>query len=278
MLLKMSTYSEEGKAMYNDWVIKSSRTVLHVLEDLDSVRPPLDHLLELLPRLQPRFYSISSSPKVTPDSVHVTAVMVDYDTSTGRRVKGVCTDFLLRKQPDVENANEATVLCYVRKSAFRLPPKPETPFIMIGPGTGLAPFRGFIQERDYLRREGKPMGDCILYYGCRNRNEDYLYREELEQYESNGTLSNLYVAFSREQKEKVYVTHLLSQNKDQVWDVIGKQNGHLYICGDARNMARQVKDIILDVIQEKGAKSRSEAESFFKKMESNKRYAADVWS
>ena len=101
---------------------------------------------------------------------------------------------------------------------------------MVGPGTGLAPFRGFIQERDIARKEGKEVGDTILYFGCRNRDEDYLYKDELEEYEKSGTLK-LHVAFSREQKDKVYVTHLLEKNKDEIWDVIGPKNGHVYICG-----------------------------------------------
>lgn len=98
-------------------------------------------------------------------------------------------------------------------------------------GTGLAPFRGFIQERYHMRQEGKPVGDTILYFGCRKRSEDFLYEDELLEYEKNGTLTKLYLAFSRDQAHKIYVTHLLRNNMKEVWDVIGERNGHLYICG-----------------------------------------------
>lgn len=119
---------------------------------------------------------------------------------------------------------------YVRKSQFRLPFKFQTSIIMIGPGTGLAPFRGFIQERDFYRREGRPIGKTILYYGCRKQNEDYLYPDELKEYEQNGTLTKLNVAFSRDQAQKVYVTHLLQADAGIVWNIL-KDGGHIYVCG-----------------------------------------------
>jgi NADPH-ferrihemoprotein reductase len=260
---------------------------VHVLEDLESVKPKAGHLLELLPRLQARFYSISSSPRQHPSSIHITAVLVDYVTPTKRPVQGVCTGFLRSRvaadNVKEENNNEGnetqgnTVCCYVRRSQFRLPPKTETPLLMIGPGTGLAPFRGFLQERNQLRLEGRTLGEAILYFGCRKRTEDYLYGDELEEYANNGTLSKLRVAFSRDQAEKIYVTHLLRANKDEIWDVIGVKQGHLYVCGEAKNMAKQVKEIILETIMEKGNKTRTEAEVFFKRMESQQRYAADIW-
>ena len=95
----------------------------------------------------------------------------------------------------------------------------------------MAPFRGFIQERQFIRDQGKPVGETILYFGCRFKNEDYLYREELERYVENGTINKLYLAFSRDQPEKVYVTHLLKQNRAELWDIIGNKLGHIYICG-----------------------------------------------
>lgn len=101
---------------------------------------------------------------------------------------------------------------------------------MIGPGTGLAPFRAFIQERDLAKKEGKEVGDTILYFGCRKKNEDYLYKEELKEYVKSGMLK-LHIAFSRDQPQKVYVTHLLENNKEEIWRVIGEQNGHIYVCG-----------------------------------------------
>ncbi|UYV65642.1 POR, partial [Cordylochernes scorpioides] len=273
----MGSSSTEGKSAYAEYMIKNCRSIVHVLEDMASVKPPLDHVLELLPRLQARYYSISSSPKVSPDAIHITAVLIEYQTQTGRTNRGVATSWLQTKLPS-ENGLPANVPIYVRRSQFRLPYNPSIPIIMIGPGTGLAPFRGFLQERDHFRKEGKKVGETVLYFGCRHRDQDYLYQEELEQYMAEGTLSKLHLAFSRDQEKKVYVTHLLRELKAEVWNLIGERNGHIYVCGDARTMARDVHHIILDLIQELGGKSHEEAEAYLKKMESQRRYSADVWS
>lgn len=180
--------------------------------------------------------------------MHVTAVLVQYKTPTGRINNGVATTYLKKKKPGDEDVR---VPVFIRKSQFRLPTKPEIPIIMVGPGTGLAPFRGFIQERQYLRDEGKNVGDTILYFGCRKRSEDYIYEEvrsqnsyflvaciysiefgfqELEEFIKKGTLT-MKAAFSRDQNEKVYVTHLIEKDADLIWNVIGENKGHFYICG-----------------------------------------------
>lgn len=276
-LKSMASTSPEGKQLYNQWIIQDNRNIVHILEDLKSCKPALDHLCELLPRLQARYYSISSSPKVYPTTVHITAVLVEYETPTGRTNKGVATSWLSLKHPADENSPPVTAPIYIRRSQFRLPTRPQTPIIMIGPGTGLAPFRGFIQERDNSKEEGKPVGDTILYFGCRKKSEDFIYEDELNEYVKNGVLK-MHVAFSRDQAHKIYVTHLLEQNMDEIWKVIGENNGHLYVCGDARNMARDVHNIVLKVVQEKGNMTESQALAYVKKMEAQKRYSADVWS
>lgn len=274
LLKKMSSSSEEGKALYADWIIRGCRSIVHILEDLPSCKPKLDHILEMMPRLQVRYYSISSSPKLFPTTVHLTAVLIEYNTPTNRTVRGVATGLLKNKRPSIGD----TIPVFIRKSQFKLPSKPQTPILMIGPGTGFAPFRGFLQERQWLKQDGQTVGDTILYFGCRKREEDFLYREELEAYVSDGTLTKLYTAFSRDQAHKVYVSHQLRENQEELWDIIGKRNGHIYICGDARSMAKDVRDIIIDVISTYGSKTKQEAEVFLKKMESQRRYSADVWS
>jgi len=315
-LLSMTRSTDEAKQLYSNWVVKNLRSIVHVLEDLPSVKIPLDHLLELLPRLNSRYYSISSSNKVHPKSIHLTAVYIEYKTPTNRLVQGVATSWLKSKQitetsemPDEFplDANDSypgarftvhktnyhdtfysvfkgkacpQIPIFVRRSQFKLPAKPMTPIIMVGPGTGVAPFRGFLQERKYLRNKypEKEHGRNILYYGCRKCAEDYLYEHELKKYVEEGVLSKLYVAFSRDQEEKIYVTHLLKQNKDEIWDVTGKNLGCFYVCGDARTMAKDVREIVLQIIIEKGNKTQADAEQFLKQMELQRRYSADVWS
>ncbi|XP_026757626.2 NADPH--cytochrome P450 reductase isoform X2 [Galleria mellonella] len=275
-LLLMATHSQEGKALYQSFVVDGCRNIVHILEDIKSCKPPLDHICELLPRLQPRFYSISSSPKLHPETVHVTAVVVQYKTPTGRVNKGVATTWLAKHRPE-DGKPLPRVPIYIRKSQFRLPLQPQTPIIMVGPGTGFAPFRGFLQERALARANGKEVGENILYFGCRHRDQDYIYQEELEQYEKNGDVK-LNLAFSRDQPQKVYVTHLLEKNIDEIWDIIGKRNGHFYVCGDAKNMAVDVRNILLKAVQEKGGRTEVEAAQFLKKLDSMKKYSSDVWS
>lgn len=172
----ISSTSVEGKAQYQTWIQNASRNIVHILEDIKSCKPPIDHICELLPRLQPRYYSISSSSKLHATTVHVTAVLVKYETPTGRINKGVATTFLADKRPK-DGGDSPRVPIFIRKSQFRLPTRTETPVIMIGPGTGLAPFRGFIQERDLSRKDNQTVGDTLLYFGCRKKAEDFIYGE-----------------------------------------------------------------------------------------------------
>ncbi|MBN3291564.1 NCPR reductase, partial [Polypterus senegalus] len=265
------------KALYNSWVLEDRRNILAILQDIPSLRPPIDHLCELLPRLQARYYSIASSSKVHPNSIHICAVVVEYETKTGRINKGVATNWLKNKVP-TDNGLKSNVPMYVRKSQFRLPFKSSTPVIMIGPGTGIAPFVGFVQERAWLKQQGKEVGETVLYYGCRHKGEDYLYQEELEQFEKEGVLTQLNVAFSRDQPEKVYVQHLLKRNKEHLWKLINTDNAHIYVCGDARNMARDVQNTFYDIVSEMGTMSHPQAVDFIKKLMTKGRYSQDVWS
>ncbi|XP_067393898.1 NADPH--cytochrome P450 reductase [Emydura macquarii macquarii] len=276
-LRKMASSAAEGKALYLSWVVEARRNILAILQDVSSLRPPIDHLCELLPRLQARYYSIASSSKVHPNSIHICAVVVEYETKTGRMNKGVATTWLKNKVPS-ENGHKLMVPMYVRKSQFRLPFKPGTPVIMIGPGTGIAPFVGFIQERAWLKQQGKEVGETVLYYGCRHENEDYLYREELTQLHKEGALTQLNVAFSRDQDQKVYVQHLLKRNKEGVWKLIHEGNAHIYVCGDARNMARDVQNTFYEIVAEFGSMAQPQAVDYVKKLMTKGRYSLDVWS
>ncbi|KAG7319625.1 hypothetical protein KOW79_016768 [Hemibagrus wyckioides] len=274
---KMASSSPEGKALYQSWVLDACRNILAILEDLPSLQPPIDHLCELLPRLQARYYSIASSSKVHPNSIHICAVVVEYKTKTNRINKGVATNWLKAKQP-TDNGHKATVPMYIRKSQFRLPFKASNPVIMIGPGTGIAPFMGFIQERAWLKEQGKDVGETVLYFGCRHKAEDFLYQEELEVFEKAKALTRLNVAFSRDQEHKIYVQHLLKKNKEDVWRQIHAENAHIYICGDARNMARDVQTIFYEIAEELGGMTRTQATDYIKKLMTKGRYSQDVWS
>jgi len=270
-LTLLTAKGEEGKALYQGWVVDACRSVLHVLEDLPSCRPPLDLVCEMLPRLQARYYSISSSSRTHPTSIHITAVVLRYTTPTNRTHDGVATTWLMDRQPGDK------LPIFVRRSQFRLPVKAAVPVVMIGPGTGLAPFRGFLQERGAAKARGDALGTTVLYFGCRHRDQDYIYREELEAWEAEGLVS-LRTAFSRDQATKVYVQHLVASDAQQLWDIIGRQKGHVYVCGDAKNMAREVHAAIVAAVRDQGGKSTQEAEDYVKGMVAKRRYCSDVWS
>lgn len=276
-LLTMTATNPEGKELYQQWVLQDNRSLLHILEDLKSCKPPLDLICELLPRLQARYYSISSSGKIHPESVHVTAVLVQYTTPTGRINNGVATSWLAQKKPQADQEVMHRVPIFIRKSQFRLPARPQTPIVMIGPGTGVAPFRGFVQERLGMKREGKPIGETILFFGCRKKAEDFLYEDEFKEAINEGLLT-LHVAFSRDQEQKQYVTHLLKEQSANLWRILNQENGHVYVCGDAKNMARDVHSIIVETCQQHGNMTATEAVQYVKKLETQRRYSADVWS
>merc|ERR1719369_2104700 len=271
----MTSNTDEGRDMYNSFIVNDCRHVTHILEDLPSCKPAIDQLLELLPRLQPRFYSISSSAKVHKNTVHVTAVVIEYETPTGRRNNGVCTKWMQPMIPGDDVVHKVPI--YVRRSQFRLPNRVQTPVIMIGPGTGLAPFRGFIQERAWQKEQGKPVGETHLYFGCRNKDKDFIYREELEKFVEDGVLSR-HTAFSRDQEHKVYVSDRMREHMDNLWNLIGQKGAHVYVCGDAKMMAKDVRNIVLEVVRTGGEMTTEDAEKYVKKMEQQKRYSADVWS
>eukprot|EP01052_Picozoa_sp_SAG31_P002404 SAG31_NODE_85_length_26982_cov_19.325485_4_plen_244_part_00 len=241
--------------------------------------------------VQPRLYSISSSPRCHPRSVHVTAAVVQYQKPVApewlietrgkqsvshRQYDGICTSWLARLDPN----KSPTVQLYLRENAgFKLPPASKrtmlpTPSIMIGPGTGLAPFRGFIQDR----AAAGDAGFDELFFGCRSVHEDYIYREELEAAaKPGGVLTHLHVAFSRDQQEKVYVQHLLRTERMRLWELIEKQSAAIYVCGDGQKMAADVNAALREMIACEGEKSPSEVEEYITMLKSAGRYQQDVW-
>jgi len=269
----------KAKKLYQEWVLDARRTIYHILEDLDEVKIPADHLLELLPRLQPRYYSIASSPKHDATRVAICAILVKYKASKERLNIGVATGFMSNKLPsEIADVPSPTLPIFIRRSQFKLPFRTTTPVIMVGPGTGFAPFRGFLQQRQWQRLSDKrDVGTTVLFTGCRNKAIDYIYADELDTFVKNGTIDKLFCAFSRDAEKKVYVQNLLQEQRELVWNVINK-NGHIYVCGDAKNMARDVNDVIIDIISEFKKVPKSSAQDFLKSMRNKGRYQEDVWS
>ncbi|XP_065180255.1 NADPH--cytochrome P450 reductase-like isoform X2 [Sycon ciliatum] len=275
-LLRVTASGDAGRAAYNDFIRVSGRDVLDVLTALPSLMPPIDLVLEMLPRLQVRYYSISSSLRVCDNSIHITASTHDYITQTGRHGSGVTTSWLRSLQGKV-GTDEARIPVYIRKSTLRPPLRCAIPIIMVGPGTGVAPFRAFIQDRHALKESGKMVGETRLYFGCRHKSEDFLYQEEMESYVEKDSL-NLRVAYSRDQPEKIYVSDLLNEDGAEVWDLLNRQHAHFYVCGDAKAMAKDVHLMLLKIIQQHGERSLPDAEKFVKSLKQRGHYVVDAWS
>jgi sulfite reductase (NADPH) flavoprotein alpha-component len=224
-------------------------------------------LLPLLRKMSPRLYSISSSPKAHPGEVHLTVGAVRYEKH-GRHRKGVASTFLADR---AEKSGFVNV--FVQAShGFRPPTNPETPMIMVGPGTGIAPFRAFLEERQATGAKGKNW----LFFGDQKRSADFLYEEQLTAWQKNNFLTRLDLAFSRDQAEKIYVQTRMLENAAELWSWL-EAGAHFYVCGDASRMAKDVDDALHKIIETAGGKSAEEAKVYVTKLKNEKRYQRDVY-
>lgn len=224
-------------------------------------------LVDALRPLTPRLYSIASAQAEVEDEVHLTVAHVDYQ-AFGQRHQGGASSFLCER---LEEGGEVEV--YIEKNDnFRLPENPDVPVIMIGPGTGIAPFRAFMQERDAQGADGKNW----LFFGNPNFTQDFLYQVEWQGYVKSGLLDKITLAFSRDQKEKIYVQHRLLENGKEVYDWL-ETGAHFYVCGDASHMAKDVEAALLSIIQQHGGKSEEDAKAYLIAMRKAKRYQKDVY-
>jgi sulfite reductase (NADPH) flavoprotein alpha-component len=241
--------------------------LIHLLLSHPNVSFTPGEIAEVLPKLQPRLYSISSSPRMHLGEVHLTIAIVRYD-GHGRPCKGVCSTFL------ADRVDEQTpVQVFVQPShGFRLPQNPDVPVIMIGPGTGVAPFRAFLEERRAIGAQGKNW----LFFGDQRRATDFLYADELESMLKDGHLTHLDTAFSRDQQEKIYVQNRMLEKSAEFWEWL-ETGAHIYVCGDAKRMAKDVDAALHQVIQGAGGKNAAQAAEYVQKLKVEKRYQRDVY-
>lgn len=243
------------------------REIIDLLLAHPAVKFAPEEFLALLRKLQPRLYSISSSPKLHPDTVHLTVAVVRYE-SLGRRRAGVCSTFLAER-----GGGDGPVPVYLHpNAAFKPPADPAAPLIMVGPGTGIAPFRAFLQERQATGATGRNW----LFFGDQRAATDFLYREELESLQRSGTLARLDTAFSRDQEEKVYVQHRMLAQAGELFDWLEK-GASFCVCGDASRMARDVDEALHRVVERGGGRNAAQAKEYVERLQMEKRYVRDVY-
>ncbi|WP_228719945.1 assimilatory sulfite reductase (NADPH) flavoprotein subunit [Methylococcus geothermalis] len=243
------------------------RQIIDLIEDFPLQGIPPQTFVDLLRRMPPRLYSIASSMKAHPGQVHLTVGVVRYHAH-GRDREGVCSTYLAGRV----GADERLAIFVQPNKHFRLPKDPATPLIMVGPGTGIAPFRGFVEEREATGAAGKNW----LYFGDQRRATDYLYREEWEDKLSRGVLTRLDLAFSRDQERKVYVQTRMLENARDMYAWL-EEGACFYVCGDASRMAHDVHQALLTIVMQEGGRTREQAEDYLEAMAASQRYLRDVY-
>jgi sulfite reductase (NADPH) flavoprotein alpha-component len=260
-----SLVAADDKKAYDDFCW--GRDLIDLVIDHPADFNDAEEFVSVLKKLQPRLYSIASSPRTHPGEVHLCVGVVRYQTF-GRQRGGICSTFLADR---LTSAQPPRVYVH-SNNAFRLPSDASTDVIMVGPGTGIAPFRAFLEDRKTTAAAGRNW----LFFGNPHRASDYLYQDELEAFQADGTLAKLDLAWSRDQKEKLYVQHLMLQNGAELWSWL--QNGAaFYVCGDASRMAKDVDQALLQIATEHGQLSPDEATAFISQLKKDKRYQRDVY-
>ncbi|MCY9057681.1 bifunctional P-450/NADPH--P450 reductase [Bacillus inaquosorum] len=262
-----------AEGVYQEQILKKRISMLDLLEKYEACDMPFERFLELLRPLKPRYYSISSSPRVNPEQASITVGVVRGPAWSGLgEYRGVASNYLAERK----TGDDVVMFIRTPESRFQLPEDPETPIIMVGPGTGVAPFRGFLQARAALKREGKTLGEAHLYFGCRN-DRDFIYRDELEQFEKDGIVT-VHTAFSRKEgMPKTYVQHLMSDHAETLISILDR-GGRLYVCGDGSKMAPDVEAALQKAYQSVHGTSEQEGQNWLKHLQDTGIYAKDVWS
>ncbi|KAJ2951219.1 hypothetical protein O0L34_g5615 [Tuta absoluta] len=286
--------SKEGSASYTSHILNKNMCILDLLVIYKSCKPPIEVLLANLPRLLPRPYSIASSRLRDPNLLKICFSVMDI----GNNRRGLATGWLERiinssnlenqmnnlsiNRDKMESRKINKIPIYLRRNAtgFSMPGNLDTPLLLLGPGTGVAPFIGFLEERQLLKQKVPEfnLGSTWLFFGCRNPELDFIYEKELKGFMRDGTLSKFNTAFSRvENSESKYIQDALMQNGEAVTKFI-KKGAIVFICGDLNNMALQIKEVLVQCLVKHDNKSIEDAEKYISDMQKDKRYFVDIWS
>ncbi len=257
----------DKKVDLQNWLY--GRQLVDVIHEFP-IRCSVDEFMPLLKRIQPRLYSIASSSKEYAQQVHLTVSAVRYERFfNGKKIrKGVSSTFL------ADRADGVDIPIFIQGNKnFRVPADGNLPIMMVGPGTGVAPFRGFLQER----RARGDAGKNWLFFGEQHAATDFYYKDELEEFQKQGVLTELSLAFSRDQQQKIYVQDRMRENGEKIWNWIDAEGGYFYVCGDASRMAKDVDNALRDIIQKYGKFDEAETANYMRKLNMDKRYVRDVY-
>ncbi|GFY86797.1 flavodoxin family protein [Actinidia rufa] len=271
--------SPEGRDDLYQYNQKERRTVLEVLDDFPSVQMPFEWLVQLVPPLKTRAFSISSSNSVHPNQVHLTVSVVSWTTPFKRKRTGLCSAWLAGIDPQKDIG--VNIPAWFNKGSLP-PPPPSLPLILIGPGTGCAPFRGFIEERALQSKSGST-APILFFFGCRNEKNDFLYKDFwLSQSQNSGLLSEergggFYVAFSRDQPAKVYVQHKMREHSKTVWSLLS-EGAAIYVAGSSTKMPADVMSAFEEIISEEIEVPKESAVRWLRALEKAGKYHVEAWS
>lgn len=269
--------SPEGRDDLYQYNQKERRTVLEVLNDFPSVQMPFEWLVQLVPPLKTRAFSISSSNSAHPNQVHLTVSVVSWKTPYKRTRQGLCSTWLAGLDPQ----QRILIPAWFQKGSLP-PPQPSLPLILVGPGTGCAPFRGFVEERALQSRSG-PTAPILLFFGCRNEDNDFLYKDFwLSHSQKGGVLSEekgggFFVAFSRDQPSKVYVQHKMLEQRVKVWSLLA-QGAAVYVAGSANKMPSDVFAAFEEIITVETGATKETALRWLQALEKAGKYHVEAWS
>ena len=270
-LQRLSTNEAKGDI---ELMKKNYANLLDILDQFKSIHISEDVFFQFVPKMMPRYYTIASSSKLSPDKVRIAISLTNYESENGKKFIGLTSDYFDRifKQHYKEESKESiTSRIFFKDSLFRLPESPKTPLIMIGPGTGVVPFIAFAEEREYWKTHNisAELGEAHLYFGCKGQNDDYIYKDEIANFKTNGTITHLYEAFSRDQDKKVYVQDLMKEHWETLKDLIINQNAYVYIWG-SMSMGHAVEKLLEETIVADPDK--------WKEIKDQKKFAKELWT
>lgn len=269
----MASARSDGPAGYAEQVLLPRRSLIDLLEAFPACDMPFEVYLDRLPPLHPRYYSISSSARTSPEVASITVGVLQGPSRSGDGLfTGVCSGYLNR------NPARSTIFAFVRKPniSFRPPDNPHVPMIMVGCGTGLAPFRGFVAERADLKNGGVPVGESMLFFGFRHPDQDYLYQDELQEFEKMGVVRVLAVPSRVPGQPKTYVQDRILEQRADVWRLI-EAGAVIFVCGNASTMAPAVRSAFLNVFRKQTGKTQADADAWLTGLRADHRYLEDIW-